>query len=130
MAYLVILLLCICTFLNGHQTYRFNFARKIIDGGWSRYVRNVGRFVAWRKKENNFSFNIFYSEQRKAIAIYEGDPETGIKHVGFFVDFLFREYIKPDHPRYYLVFTGKDGLVVFKDKSTAQGYLDSFKKNE
>lgn len=111
--FLIVVISCIATFLHAGQCYRYNVILKKGMQSWSGFVRQIEHFVKVHKHEPGFSFDIAASEQGESWEVMLGDPIKGVPVHGRDYQFLFSKYVNRDHPKYYLVYTDKNGIAFF-----------------
>ena len=120
---LMMIIICSGILLNGLKLYSLNkFGREIFTP-WGSYIMRLESFVNAHKKENDFSF---YSITRNDAMVQGFRMDTGSeeKEVRAYVsDFLFREYIDVDAPKYYVAYTREEGIIPLRSKEEADQYL-------
>jgi hypothetical protein len=85
------------------------------------FLKEVDRFVKSHKSEPDFSFGLFKSELVYTHLIYVNNQPPVQKNL---VEMFFPNYFKTNSPRYYLVYTKKQGLQTFKSPTDANRYVD------
>lgn len=116
---LIIMALCISIFLNGYKSYEFNSIMKKNDASWGTFIGELNVFVDKHKGEEDFSFDVAYTEKTRRGVFIIGDPAEGKKIVGSVYFMLFGKYIKGLGSKYLIVYTNKEGFRVFSDKDEA-----------
>ena len=115
----IILALCISIFLNGYKSYVFNSIMKDNDHSWGKFIISLNSFVQGHKQEEDFSFDVGYTEKTRRGVFIVGDPEEGKKIVGSVYSMLFGQYIKGVDSKYLIVYTDQEGFRAFTDKNEA-----------
>jgi len=112
--------LILMAFLQGYFLYGLNNDTRARWEPQRIYLREVDRFVKQHKQETDFSFVVFKSEQ---IYLY-GDPlSKDSDDTITIVERLFPQYVKAGHPKYFIVYSNKEGLRYFLSAADAGAYV-------
>ena len=114
-------------FLNAFQSYRFNLYTRGLYAPWREMMVEIDNFVEKHKNEKDFSMNILWRDLWSPMVFNLGSPITGEEKRGYLLDFLYRNHINFENPKYYLVYFNDSGLQVFENKEKAQALIDSKK---
>ena len=121
---LIIIVLCLGALLNGLKVYQLNRQGREAFSLWGNYIMELENFVNAHKKEADFSFFSITRNVGKATIIRMGDASEGRELKGYISDYFFRKYIDVHTPKYYLIYTRKEGIIAFNSKEEAEQYLD------
>ncbi len=124
-AVLIITIFCLSSLLNATKVYQMNIAMKSHEAPWGLYIKRLERFINAHKHESGFSYYFPKRADTRTVAFAIGLPGKGRVVEGYTSDLFFRKYINADNPRYYLVYSDKLGIVSFKSKDEAEGFLNS-----
>ncbi len=116
---LVTVLLSLSTLLNGVKSHRFNSQLAEAFGPLRDYIVSLDNFVKEHKQERQFSFVLYWSEVQYEVNFIQGKFSERQSRKGDGIQLLFRKYYKENEPKYYLFYTIRDGLHVFKDRPSA-----------
>ena len=127
---LVIIILCLGLLLNGLKVYQLNRQEREAFSPWGNYIMKLESFVKAHKDEADFSFQSISRNDGYATIIRMGDIPENKELKGYISDFFFRKYIDVYDPKYYVVYTRKEGISAFTSKEKAEQYLNKRKKDK
>jgi hypothetical protein len=124
--YFAIAAFCLSIFLNGYESYQFNVKRKEMDAHWVAFIESTEKFVNKHKNETGFSFAFSGRDEKKVREITRRVPgeKTSTQVERDVSDCFFDKYINTNNPKYYLVYTKKNGLVSFSKEDDARNYYN------
>ncbi len=125
----VILFLVVSILVNAVQTYTQNRLRMKLESGALAMVKTLERFVQEHRRETDFSFWMVGAEHDLITGMFEGHSWDGNLWVGSVSNFLFRPYVRTENAKYYLVYSTKEGLVVFRDLTAAEYFLEQLQES-
>lgn len=111
--------------INGTRSYQLNERFRQVSEPQSKFLAQLDQFVRLHEREKDFSFRMIHGESSVRTDVIYGKPDTGQLVSRMDYEFLFARYLQTLDPKYYLIYTDKQGLSSFGDSAAAQRYFAS-----
>ena len=108
--------------LQGYHLRKLNQDTRALWEPQRIYLKRMERFVKEHKHEPDFSFAVFKSE---LTYLYLMPVSAGPDEPTTLVDMFFPKYVKPQGPKYFVVYTKEQGVRSFMSGSEAKQYVQA-----
>lgn len=105
--------------VNGVRTRGYLMKQESYQSLFQQYLAEFNRFIAAHQRENDFSFDIYWSNSR----FYAWDVSATSIDQQDFANLLFRKYLNNRLPKYFVVYSIQQGLRAFRLHEEARNYV-------